>query len=244
MNSVTHAVGMSLARRVCAANTMIVSGIALFLAAASPCAYAADVPTRGPYGPPPVAPPPYLVPYPYYNWTGFYVGGNVGVGWEDGATGFVGGGQIGYNWQISPQFVIGVEWMFDGASVNSDNGVIVGLGSPVAIDSKVDWVTSLAARFGWAFNNWLFYGKAGAGWVHESATLTSLTSPFAVSVSDTSSGLLLGVGAEYGFAPRWTARVEWDHIGLGDETIAGFTPGDVVLSRHFDMLTFGLNYRF
>jgi len=263
MNSVTHSAGTSLTRRARAANNILTSGVALFLAVASTCAFAADVPARGPVG----SPTPYPSSYPfsysspyYYNWTGFYVGGNLGVAWDTSTltddffgvnfstsrSGFVGGAQIGYNWQISPQFVVGVEWMFDGTSISSDTETFIGLGgTPLAANERIDWVTTLAARFGWSANNWLFYGKAGGGWVHESETLTNLATPFAISTSDTRSGWLLGVGIEYGFAPRWTARVEWDHIGLGDETIAGFKPGDaVILSRHFDMLTFGVNYRF
>src|SRR5258705_9533127 len=39
-------------------------------------------------------------------------------------------------------------------------------------DALPIWITSLAARFGWAANNWLFYGKAGGAWVHDSTTLT------------------------------------------------------------------------
>ena len=60
---------------------------------------------------------------PVTNWSGFYVGGNVGYGWGDGntdfsflptpaafgfnnttlgarSTGVIGGAQLGYNWQI------------------------------------------------------------------------------------------------------------------------------------------------
>jgi outer membrane immunogenic protein len=257
MNSVTNAAAMLLTRAR-TTNNILASVVASFLAVASPCAFAADVPARGPVGAPPVAPSPYPSAYPlpyYYNWTGFYVGGNLGIAWDSSTltddvfgvnfstsrSGFVGGGQIGYNWQISPQFVVGVEWMLDGTSISSDT---IRLGAPLAADESVDWVTTLAARFGWAANNWLFYGKAGGGWVHESVTLIN-GNGFTVGTSGTRSGWLLGVGFEYGFAPRWTARVEWDHVGLGDETIVGFTPGDsVILSRDFDMLTFGVNYRF
>jgi outer membrane immunogenic protein len=263
MNSVTYAAGTSLTRWAVAANKLFfASGVSLFFVIASPHALAADVPPRGPVGPVPAAPSPYPFPYTspyYYNWTGFYVGGNLGVAWDTSAltddffgasfstsrSGFVGGGQIGYNWQISPQFVVGVEWMLDGTSISSDTGTFIGNGTALAANDRIDWVTTLAARFGWAANNWLFYGKAGGGWVHESETLINFGNPFTISNSDTRSGWLLGVGIEYGFAPRWTARVEWDHIGLGDETIGGFTPGDaVILSRQFDMLTFGVNYRF
>ena len=66
------------------------------------------------------------VPYvPMFNWTGFYIGANIGGGWIDGNIvdlngvsfgngthgAFIGGGQIGYNYQINPNVVLGVEWL-------------------------------------------------------------------------------------------------------------------------------------
>jgi outer membrane immunogenic protein len=236
--------------------------IAALFAVASPGAFAADVPIRGP-----VPAAPYMTPSPcyncnyYYNWTGFYIGGNVGGAWEgttltdnffhvsvsDNRSGFIAGGQIGYNWQISPQFVIGVEWMFDGTDIKSDTTTVV---FPVVIttSAKVDWITSIAARFGWAANNWLFYAKAGGAWVHDTTTLTAVEGgigTFSASASDTQGGFLVGAGIEYGFAPNWSARLEWDHIGLNDVNHSGFFVSDaIIVSRRFDLLTVGLNYRF
>jgi outer membrane immunogenic protein len=63
---------------------------------------------------------PYVVPT--FNWTGFYIGANIGGGWDGGNIvdsldgvnfgsgtrgGFIGGGQIGYNYQINPNIVLG-----------------------------------------------------------------------------------------------------------------------------------------
>jgi outer membrane immunogenic protein len=225
------------------------SSVAALLAMTSSCAFAADLPIRK-------APPPLAIPF--YNWSGFYIGGNLGGVWETGTisdsifgtsfsnsrSGFIGGGQIGYNWQVSPQFVLGVEWMFDGTSLSSDatSGVLTA-------SEKVNWLTTVAGRFGYAANNWLFYVKGGGGWVHDSATLTDVSVPASVSISDTRGGWLLGGGIEYGFTPNWTMRVEYDHLGLGDVTSGGLViPGrgvdTVTLSRHFDMVTVGLNYKF
>jgi hypothetical protein len=40
-------------------------------------------------------------------------------------------------------------------------------------------------------------------------------------------------------------RVEYDHLGLGDVTSAGPIIGDTLtLSRRFDMVTVGVNYKF
>jgi outer membrane immunogenic protein len=89
-------------------------------------AFAADLPVK--------APP--FVQVVTYNWTGFYIGGNVGGAWEGSSTetpsgvflttfpgqafplaigsrsGFTGGGQFGYNWQAGAA-VFGLEADFN-----------------------------------------------------------------------------------------------------------------------------------
>jgi outer membrane immunogenic protein len=219
------------------------SSVAALLVLASSGAFAADMAVRAP-----------MMPFPVYNWTGFYIGGNLGGAWDtrtisdsvfgvslsNNRSGFIGGGQVGYNWQISPQFVLGVEWMFDGTDISSN-----ATGTFLSASEKVDWMNTVAARFGYAANNWLFYGKAGGGWVRDSATLTSVATGLSVGASDTNSGWLLGAGIEYGFTPNWTMRVEYDHFGLSDVSRTGLVFGDTVtLSRRFDMVTAGLNYKF
>ena len=69
-----------------------------------------------------------------------------------------------------------------------------------------------------------------------------------ISESDSKGGWLVGAGIEYGITQNWTIRVEYDHIGLSSITNPGFVtvnPFDTVnISRHFDMVTAGLNYKF
>jgi len=84
--------------------------------------------------------------------------------------------------------------------------------------------------------------------VHDTTTLTAVDrgiGTFSASASDTQGGFLVGAGIEYGFAPNWSARLEWDHIGLDDVNHSGFFVSDAItVSRRFDLLTVGLNYRF
>lgn len=78
-----------------------------------------------------------------YLWNGFYVGGNVGMGWINGktnataseikgfplaisppginapATGALGGAQAGYNYRLNQTFVLGVEGDFDWSGMNN-----------------------------------------------------------------------------------------------------------------------------
>jgi outer membrane immunogenic protein len=230
------------------------SSAAALLVAASSGAFAADMAVR--------PPPPMMMAPPVYNWTGFYVGGNLGGAWESGSltdsvfgvdfsnsrSGFIGGGQVGYNWQIAPQFVLGVEWMFDGTDLSSNRNAVTVLGGSLSASERVDWITTLAARFGYAAYNWLFYGKVGGAWVHDTATVTDVTAAgnvFSASLSDTKTGWVVGAGIEYGFTPNWTAKLEYDHIGLEDVTRGGVLVNDsITLSRSFDMVTFGMNFKF
>jgi outer membrane immunogenic protein len=88
---------------------------------------------------PAMAAPPLPPPVPYYNWTGFYVGGNAGYSWGQGAVqynepafgffglptslsgsnqlnGGIGGFQAGYNWQINTLWIVGLETDFQFSS--------------------------------------------------------------------------------------------------------------------------------
>jgi outer membrane immunogenic protein len=207
--------------------------------------FAADM--RGPtYAQPPMM--------QLYNWTGFYIGGNLGGAWASGTltdnfsgasftgshSGFIGGGQIGYNWQVAPQYVLGIEGMFDWTSISkSSNAITVFNGNVLQGSANTDSVSTIAARFGYAANNWLYYGKAGGGWVRNGASVTDLTTGASVSSSNTRSGWLLGAGIEYGVTPNWTMKLEYDHLGLDNWTRSSplFVGDTVTLSRHIDMFT-------
>lgn len=87
-----------------------------------------------------------VVPTPEcdYTWTGFYVGGRLGYGWDAGRSsanplpdpatfavtdynldtesdGIVGGGEFGYNWQANKWLVLGAEADFSGSGMNGDH---------------------------------------------------------------------------------------------------------------------------
>jgi outer membrane immunogenic protein len=81
-----------------------------------------------------------------YNWTGFYLGGNVGYSWGKTGTdysvnsippglaaavsqdsihmdGLIGGGQLGYNYQFDRQFLAGIEADFQGSGEKQRHGL-------------------------------------------------------------------------------------------------------------------------
>ena len=137
---------------------------------------------------------------------------------QGGGANFMAGGQIGYNWQIN-NFVLGVEADGDWLSRNNNNGagiIVPGIAGPIAVTSNSTWLSTVAARFGFAVNRALIYGKAGGGWVGQSnLTVTNLATGASITGtnSGTRSGLLLGVGIEYAITDNWTIKAEYDYLG-------------------------------
>jgi outer membrane immunogenic protein len=219
------------------------------------------------------APP--LPPVPVFSWTGFYIGANIGGAWannrwtdtlfltnfnNNGNNGvFIGGGQIGGNYQIG-NFVIGGEWDFDwaGNNNNNNNGVIIpGVGTFLVTNNN-RWITTVAARFGYAIDHWLLYGKAGGGWVgNNNLTVTNVTTGVSLTCGNftncgnNTGGWLVGAGAEYAFTNNWTVKFEYDYLGLGNRTFvipatAPLLAGDTFTSnnRNVQMVKVGVNYLF
>jgi len=217
----------------------------VMLASASAVSNAVDAvrgpaypPVRGPAYPPP--PPP--VPL-FHNWTGFYAGGHLGVGWADGGSaGFIGGGQVGYNFQVNPQWVLGVEADIAGTTIkDSVSAAVIGPGAVLTANAtaSLDWVSTFAARFGYAFDRWLVYGKVGGAWAHTSATVTSGINGItfgSISVDQTASGWMLGVGTEYALWNNWSAKVEYNMMDFGNDS--------PFADNKFHVFKAGINYRF
>ena len=195
------------------------------MAVAAGAAVAADLP-RGPA-------PYYSAPAMsgLYNWSGPYAGLNIGYEWgkvtntAGEPSGLMGGGQLGYNWQ-SGQFVFGAETdiQFSGAD---DTFAPWKFANP--------WFGTLRGRAGYAFNNILVYGTLGLAYGELKGTFLALDE------TRTEVGWAGGVGAEYGFTPNWSAKVEYLYMDLASRsfTITGTDNG-----LHANFLRFGLNYHF
>ena len=176
---------------------------------------------------------PYTVNQPLnaYSWAGPYIGGNLGYEWGSvrnnpaQPSGFNGGAQAGYNWQMG-NWVFGVEGDIE-ATAAEDTFAPWKFSNP--------WFGTLRGRAGYAFNNVLFYGTGGLAF----GELRGET--FGLSESHTNAGWTLGLGAEVGLAPNWSAKIEYLYVDLADEnfTITGLPNG-----YRFGLLRAGVNYHF
>jgi outer membrane immunogenic protein len=206
-------------------NRIVIGAVSLIAAVCSSSAQAADLS----YG----SRAPYTVSQPLnmYSWAGLYLGGNLGWAWgtvDNNPTrpsGFVGGAQAGYNFQTGP-WVFGVEGDLQGTGA-SDTFAPWKFSNP--------WFGTVRGRAGYAINNILFYGTAGLAFGELSGQTFGLTE------SHTNAGWTAGLGAEFGFAPHWSAKVEYLFVDLNDSNflITGAQNG-----YRFGLVRGGVNYHF
>jgi outer membrane immunogenic protein len=233
----------------------------LFTGAAS----AADLAAR-PYTKAPV------IAAPIYNWGGFYIGANGGWGsshkcWDattaagvfvaaegcHDATGGTVGGQVGYRWQAS-SWVFGVEAQGNWADFNGRN---VSVAFPAfANDTRIDAFGTFTGQVGYTWSNVLLYVKGGAAVVSDRyrSLATGTGVQVTNTVDDTRWGGVVGAGIEFGFAPNWSAGVEYNHMFLQDKSYtflnngvvgpAGTLFGTDRIRQDVDLVTVRVNYRF
>jgi outer membrane immunogenic protein len=206
-----------------------------------------------------------------YDWSGFYIGANGGWGsghkcWDittalgvaiapfaegcHDASGGTAGGQIGYRWQ-SASWVFGLEAQGNWADFSGSNVSPFVLGA-TANRSKIEAFGLFTGQIGYAVNNALFYVKGGAAVTSDK--YYGETVPAAVrfdEAKETRWGGVVGVGLEYGFAPNWSAGVEYNHMFMGTKshtftsTIAplGVATRTDRISQDVDVVTVRVNYR-
>jgi outer membrane immunogenic protein len=244
---------------------------ALALLGLTDLSLAADLPVKAP----PMA-------APVFTWTGFYVGGNAGWGWgqsvstafigdlafptgtvfnEIHSSGFLGGAQAGFNYQTAYNLVVGVEGEWDWTNISGTETTISSVpgfvGRSSTTTGRIKDIADLTGRVGFAAGNWLFYGKGGVALDQTSSSGFALTPTGTLVDTHTSStdrsGWIAGAGIEWGFAPGWSAKIEYEHFDLGTTQIGishiaaatgAFTQTFVNSTEKIDVVKGGINYRF
>jgi opacity protein-like surface antigen len=214
-------------------------------------ASAADLPLKSE---PPVA--------PRFTWTGCYLGGQIGGGFAKkditdpvglvqesflaGSTtgittvspspsGVVIGGQIGCDYQFAPSWVIGIEGSAAGSTMKGSS--IVGLPASIPdtalVEAKTDFLTSVTARIGYAFDHVLVYGRGGVAMAADRYDVSGSFggTPFGFTGLENRFGWTAGAGVEWAFTPHWSVNLEYDYYGFGTKTISMFDSTNVLLGN-------------
>ena len=245
---------------------MTLSFRADLLGAAAGCialgAQAADLHRRAP-------PPPLPLP-PAFTWTGFYAGLNAGYAVHTGSGGFsdptygivtggkrsggfAGGGQIGYNYQFTPGsgFVIGVETDIQGIAFAKADAAYLGTTPYYSVRPSLDYVGTVRARLGYAFDRVLVYGTGGFAYGGGSRASSAASYPYTLPGTDRT-GYAAGGGIEYAFTEKLSAKVEALYLHL-DRGFTGTTYYSASVPAYygagkqdsgFALVRAGVNYRF
>jgi outer membrane immunogenic protein len=105
------------------------------------------------------------------------------------------------------------------------------------------WNGDLAVRTGIAFDRALLYGKAGVAVGRFDFFAVDNLGDF-LQGGATLTGLLLGLGVEYAFAPNWSAKLEYDHVGYLPRDINLGAQASTNESVTTNTVKAGINYKF
>jgi len=205
--------------------------------AMSSSAFAADMAPRYAKAPPP---PPVVV----YGWTGCYIGGNVGGGWQrtgqaqigkvDGTaiipnndfggssdSSVIGGGQIGCDYQFANNWLVGIQAMYDYGRISSSH--VIPAFPTFNSNVRVKDMWTVTGRVGYLFTPQLLgYVKGGGAWtsvyyVINGTVPVTFNSENAFGVNR--SGWTVGAGLEWMFARGWSVFGEFNYMDFGNKSV-------------------------
>ncbi|MDP2358214.1 MAG: porin family protein [Beijerinckiaceae bacterium] len=210
---------------------LLLATTAILLAAP---ALAADLPLRSAA----IAPAPMMVSM---NWTGFYLGVNVGyvAAEEVGVApfsieldGFTAGARIGYDIQLSPNWVIGAFADIDAAFAKD---TVFGL-----VRVKTPMMANLNLRVGYLVTPaTLLYVTGGYSYAD---LKISAPFPLPAGLPGSADGWNVGAGIEHRFTQNWSAFIEARYVDLSFDRIA-FLRGAPDNTDAWQVKV-GVNYRF
>ncbi len=247
-----------------------VFGPGLLVLAAAATAFAAPA-CAGDMAPAASYYPPATMPPAVYDWTGIYLGGQVGLGMlEDTFTqsataaaprfsligpakvnplGVLGGGQLGFNYEFAP-WVIGAEASWAASTISGAQTTGTTAPPPPVTSERTTSnplsLISATGRVGFAANDLLFYVKGGGAWMNvnyaEEIYVGGINTT-QQTIGDFRSGFTAGIGFEYGLTENWSARLEYDFYDFGTRTY-NFSQTPVSVQSYLNEIAFGINYRF
>lgn len=220
-------------KHVCGAAALLLSVLA------SGTALADGMPDGAPYYEPPLPTAPVLL-----NWSGFYIGGQIGGTW--GSTdwtqtnvndfspasgsassfdtgGFIGGIIGGANIQ-SDRWVFGIELSFDGttASKSSASNLIAG----DTFKTQMNWLTTITGRVGYTWNNWLVFARGG--WAGGEFKQSLSGGGVVASHESFVDGWTVGGGFDLMALPGFVVGLTYDYVTLNHGTEVMGCPSCVV----------------
>ena len=163
--------------------------------------------------------------------------------------GYMLGGQIGCDYQFAPRWVVGIEGAAAGGNIHGSTGVATpGLpGDSANFRETTDLLTSITARMGYAWNNWLLYAKGGAAWASDRYSASDVLATYDFEGLETRFGWTAGAGVEWAFSDIWSVRLEYDYYGFGTRSVTFIdnvsgTVGPLDIKQDIQVIKVGVNF--
>jgi outer membrane immunogenic protein len=199
-----------------------------------------------------------------FDWTGAFVGGNVGGGWSSynalnglyaspgsfSSAGPFGGAQAGYLYMLPSRLVFGgsaaIDWNGSGSTTTNVNG-----GNIVSDKTSFGLGGNVVGRAGYAFGDIIPYAFGGWAWqieTDQTQVLGKAGGPFP-GLSDQSSyvrkGWVLGPGLAYRFSRNWSVFGQYQYEDFWNLPVSYPVMNRVYKSGlQVNVISLGLNYKF
>lgn len=190
-----------------------------------------------------------------YDWTGFYVGAQIGYGWGQSSgtqnaggtffpvvpysldpAGALAGGHVGFAYQTGA-IVLGAEADLEAANLNGSTS-FPAFNQAYFFNAKADTLASVRGRFGWAQDRLMLYGTAGAAWGR-------VTTPPLDGLNGWRTGWTAGAGVEYAVRRNWSVKAEYRYTDLGRASSFDPTLNSTDDNKlNFHAIRLGASYRF
>jgi high affinity Mn2+ porin len=214
-------------------------------------------------------------------WTGFYLGGHAGYmaansNWRTSGIGaggllqsgstdifdragpwgpMTGGFQGGYNYLFPSHFMLGIETDISFPNHLSATPIFSSAATgQFGITDTVKLFSTVRARAGYVFGNWLVYGTGGFAFDRDLLQNTQeagVSGGIGVAAGNVNQtyfsryGWTLGLGVELGLSQNWSAKIEYDFMTFGSQNVMFPLEAQQYASNlAIQSIQAGLNYHF
>ncbi len=193
------------------------------------------------------------------DWTGPYIGGNIGVAFLSGDatifrpvfggalnanlsdTGVTFGGGAGYNFQMD-NFLFGIEGDFNYLDVK-DSFTFANKATDT-LRADYDWFATLRGRAGLTVEDSLFYATGGVAFIDSELHITDNFNGATGRSSEVLTGFAVGGGYERKFSDAWSAKVEYLYMNFERDSVSAGIVSAATVEPELHVVRVGVNFNF
>lgn len=196
-----------------------------------------------------------------YNWSGAYIGGQIGSSWQkakyfhdiDGLmshtsgtknkNSFIGGVYAGYNFDIGNNVILGADLDFAKGFKAQKNTLRYG-STGLSQSTELDWSGAARARMGYTLDRFMPYLAGGVAFGNVKSSYHNSQDDESGSKSKVRTGWTVGGGVDYAATDNVILRLEYRYTDFGKQKIA--TEDNVKFSNKLSSndIRLGVAYKF